>query len=118
MNTEAIVPEHADVANAIGAVVGQISVQAVISVTQPTDGQFSVTGIDQPFIDEAVAFEAAECAASANVAELAREAGAEEFETTISRDEKRANIESRDVLIEAVVTAVATGRPPLTLSGD
>ncbi len=113
LNTKAIVPEHADVANAIGAVVGQISVRFEVTISQPAEGRFQVTGIEIPFADEILAFEGAEKFARERVTELVQEAGAKEFEITISKDEKRATLESRDMLVEATIIAVATGRPPI-----
>ena len=113
LNTTAIVPEHADVANAIGAVVGQISVRFEVTISQPAEGRFQVTGLENPFAEETTALKSAEEFARLRVTELVQEAGAHEFEISISTDKKRATLESRDTLVEATVTAVATGRPPI-----
>ena len=113
LNTKAIVPEHADVANAIGAVVGQISVRFETTISQPTDGQFHVTGIETSFTDENSAIESAETLAKEQIAVLAHEAGANEFEISVLKDEKRAVLENRDMLVEATVSAIATGRAPI-----
>ena len=43
VGNECIVPEDTDVANALGAVVGQVRVSAEASVTQPVEGVFRVT---------------------------------------------------------------------------
>ena len=43
----------------------------------------------------------------------AQEAGAQEVEISLSRDIKRASVESRDMLVEARIVATATGRPPI-----
>ncbi|MEP4292329.1 MAG: hydantoinase/oxoprolinase family protein, partial [Rhizobiaceae bacterium] len=107
------VPEHADVANAIGAVVGQVMMKAEFVVSQPTEGRFHVTGLETPFADEDMALKEAETAALGRARALAGEAGAQEVELKVTRDIKRANIESRDILIEARITATATGRPPI-----
>lgn len=111
LGTSAIVPDDADVSNAIGAVVGQVSVKSEVTISQPTEGRFQVTGHDQPFANEKTAFEAAENLARESVDKLAREAGADAFEIDMVRDEKRAQIESRNMLIEAKIIATATGRP-------
>ncbi len=111
--TEAVIPEHADVANAIGAVVGQIMVRSDVTISQPAEGRFQVAGISAPFSEESKALDAAHEHARHKVAELARQAGAEIFEIDISQDIKRANVESRDMLIEAKISARATGRPPI-----
>ena len=111
--TEAVIPEHADVANAIGAVVGQISVRSEATVSQPGEGRFAVTGIEQPFADEAKALAAAEALVRSKVAALAREAGAADVTIDVSEDIKRADFEGRDMLIEARLVATASGRPPI-----
>ncbi len=108
-----IVPDHADVANAIGAVVGQISMRYEVVVSQPGEGRFAVVGIDAPFAEEKTALSAAEKLVKERVAELAKDAGAQEFEISVMRDEKRANIEARDTLVEARIVATATGRPAI-----
>ena len=114
LGVEAIIPEHADVANAIGAVVGQIAVKVEVNISQPTEGRFQVTGIDQPFADEGSAIQAAEDLSKDKVRQLAIEAGTgDDIEIAIERDFKRANIESRDMLVEAKIIALATGRPPI-----
>src|SRR5690606_37921967 len=38
-----VVPDHADVANAIGAVVGQVRISADAMITQPVEGVFRVS---------------------------------------------------------------------------
>ncbi len=116
LNSEAIVPEHADVANAIGAVVGQISMQKEIVISQPAQGQFRVAGISSPFGKERDALSAAEKMAHEEATRLAVEAGAAEVEVSQTLREKRADIEGQDTLIEASVKAVATGRPPIATS--
>ena len=113
LKTDAIVHEHADVANAIGAVVGQVQQRVDIQITQPGEGQFSVTGIDKPFISEVEAISAARDLAQKTACQRAEDAGAQEIEVVVNLEEKRASIESRDMLIEALVTAIATGRPPI-----
>ncbi len=117
LNGRAIIPDHADVANAIGAVVGQISVKAEATITQPTEGRFQVTGIEKPFINETQAIDAAEILVRENIQALAREAGAgDDIDISVEHDIKRANIESREIMIEARITALATGRPPIAQS--
>ncbi|MFD0916904.1 hydantoinase/oxoprolinase N-terminal domain-containing protein [Pseudahrensia aquimaris] len=111
--TQAVVPEHADVANAIGAVVGQIAMRVEITITQPVEGRFSVTGIDLPFAQESEALAAAEEHARIEANRLGREAGAEEIVVTVDQSMKRADFEGRDMLIEATIVAVAAGRPPI-----
>ena len=44
LGASSLVPEHADVANAIGAVVGSVSIVAQVRVLQPVEGLFRVLG--------------------------------------------------------------------------
>jgi len=114
LGTHAVVPEHAGVANAVGAVVGRISVSAKITISQPSEGRFHVTGTEQPFLSEDTAYDQAEKSARSNAEKLAEQAGAGAFQIAVSREEKRADFEGRDMLVEAVVTATATGRPAIS----
>ena len=113
LGTTINVPDDADVANAIGAVVGQVLMKAEVTVSQPTEGRFQVTGIATPFADESEALMQAETLALAKVERLAEEAGAKQVEMNVVRDVKHAQIESRDMLIEARILATASGRPPI-----
>ena len=113
LGTDIIVPPHAGVANAVGAVVGQVSLAAKVTISQPADGHFAVTGLEQPIPSEDEAKQAARTSAQERVEQLAEDAGAQEIRVTVDIDERRAEIEGRDVLVEAVVTARATGRPPI-----
>ncbi len=114
LDIEALVPDHADVANAVGAVVGNVSVSAQITISQPSEGRFHLTGCDRPFADEGLAFAEAEKMVRKHVNERARQAGAGAFQTTVSHETKRADFEGRDMLVEAIITATATGRPAIS----
>ncbi len=114
LDISAVVPDHADVANAVGAVVGNVSVAAQIVISQPSEGRFQLSGLEQPFADEKLAFEEAEKIARYQADEQARQAGAGEFQITLSQETKRADFEGRDMLVEAIVTATATGRPAIS----
>ena len=113
LGIEAIVPDHADVSNAIGAVVGQVSMQSQVTLSQPSKGQFWLSGVETPIGDEEEAFSAAREKARSTALELAQQAGATDVEISLSEQTKRAEIEGQDMLIEATVKAVATGRPPI-----
>ncbi|MEM9733585.1 MAG: hydantoinase/oxoprolinase family protein [Pseudomonadota bacterium] len=116
LDTRAIVPDHADVANAIGAVVGQVIVRSQILITQPAEGRFQVTGHERPFADEAGAVAHATQAVQTEAKRLAREAGAQDVTLHIQEDAKRATVESREMLVELRLTATASGRPPIASS--
>jgi N-methylhydantoinase A/oxoprolinase/acetone carboxylase beta subunit len=111
-----VVPEHAAVANAVGAVAGGVvqTVRAVI--TSPSSGLFRAhlgTGI-RDFGD----LEAAACHAVKEVERLARgqaaASGARDIQlTTRRRDNIVGDAGGAEVFIESTVEAVASGRPRL-----
>ncbi|MDT8857052.1 hydantoinase/oxoprolinase family protein [Paracoccaceae bacterium Fryx2] len=108
-----ILPEHAGVANAIGAVVGQVSQRATGLVSSPGEGRFTAHLPDGPhhFIDRDAALAAMATALAADAATRARRAGAEDIHITTTRQIREAEVEGRPMFIEATLTATATGRP-------
>jgi len=117
LSTKVVIPKHADVANAIGAVVGQISMRVSGQVTSQGEGQFRVhfeTG-PQNFTDQEAAVSALEAHLSAQAMSGARDAGAQGIRVRMDRDIRTAKIENRDVFIEAELTAVASGRPRIAV---
>lgn len=108
-----ILPEHAGVANAIGAVVGQVSQRAQGLVSSPGEGRFTAhlpEGL-QSFTDRDAALAALEAALVAEASARARKAGAEDLRVTTARDIREAMVEGNPMFIEATVTATASGRP-------
>ena len=108
-----ILPDHAGVANAIGAVVGQISQRATGVVTSPGEGRFVAhfaTGLTK-FTDRDAALAAMEAALIAEAITRARAAGAEDLRIMTARDIRQATVEGRTMFIEATLTATASGRP-------
>ena len=108
-----ILPDHAGVANAIGAVVGQVSQRSTGLVTSPSEGQFVAhftSGLTQ-FKDRDAALNAMEAALIAEATARARAAGAEDLRISTVRDVREAKVEGRVMFIEATVTATASGRP-------
>ncbi len=112
-----IVPGDTDVANALGAVVGQVRVSAEATVAQPKEGLFrlSVGETLRDFTDEAAALEAAEAEVRRIAGERALAAGTDAAEIEVTRDLKAAVIEGQRSFIEAHVVAVATGRPRIAV---
>ncbi len=108
-----ILPEHAGVANAIGAVVGQIAQRATGAVSSPGEGRFTahLPGGLQSFNDRDAALAAVEAAVIADASARARHAGAEDLRITTTRDIREATVEGRAMFIEATITATASGRP-------
>lgn len=108
-----ILPEHAGVANAIGAVVGQVSQRASAIVTSPSEGRFVAhlpTGL-QTFSNRDQALNTLETALISEARQRARAAGAEDMRVTTTRDIREALIEGNTMFIEATITATASGRP-------
>ena len=108
-----IVPEHAAVCNAVGAVVGVVSQTVTILVNQPVYKVFRVhdpAGI-RDFDRAEAAIEAAKEVSRELALAAARRAGAmhPHLETLIT--ERRASGSGEDYLAEATVRSRATGRP-------
>ena len=108
-----ILPEHAGVANAIGAVVGQVAMRASGLVTSPAEGRFTAHLAEGPqgFASREAALAALEAALTATVTARAQDAGAEDLRIEVTRDLREAEIEGRKMFIEAEVTVTASGRP-------
>jgi len=113
LGCEMILPEHAGVANAIGAVVGRVTIRQTATVTAPSSGLFMVhlDGAPTDFQTEDSAMSHVENELRALVIENARKSGAMDIETHVTHDIKRAQVEGNDVFIEATVTVEASGRP-------
>ena len=108
-----ILPDHAGVSNAIGAVVGQVRQRLSGLVSSPGEGRF-VAHLPEGntlFSDREAALQALEAALSAEVQARAERAGAAEVTVTLARDIREAEIEGRMMFIEATVSATAAGRP-------
>jgi N-methylhydantoinase A/oxoprolinase/acetone carboxylase beta subunit len=108
-----ILPEHAGVANAIGAVVGQVAQRATGLVTSPGEGRFTAhlpEGLTV-FADRDAALAALEAALVAEASERAQQAGAADVTVSVTRDIREAEVEGRAMFIEATLSATASGRP-------
>ena len=113
IGTSCVVPQDADVANALGAVVGQVRMSVEATVSQPEEGTFRLlAGSDiGDFRNEEEAIAAAEKYVRAEVAARAIAAGGEAAKIEVSRELKTSEIQGRRMFIEAKLVAVATGRP-------
>jgi N-methylhydantoinase A/oxoprolinase/acetone carboxylase beta subunit len=113
LGCQMILPEHAGVANAIGAVVGQVSQSATGLVSSPSEGRYVAHLADglQSFTTAAAALDALEAALRAEAETRARTAGAEDLRVLVKRDVKEAEIEGRSMFIEATINVTASGRP-------
>ena len=118
LGTQMIVPDHADVANAIGAVVGQVVMQASGTVTAPGAGRF-VAHLDagpQTFTSSADAVTALETNLTATATARAVQAGVTDPQVTVTRDINAAMIEGQQMFFGADLRVTARGRPRIARS--
>ena len=117
MGSEMILPEHAGVANAIGAVVGRVTMRKAGTVTAPSEGLYRVHLEDGPqdFAEEAPALAMLETILREAAEAQARAAGAADIQVSVEKDIRRAQAEAREVFVEATITVEAAGRPRVTL---
>ncbi len=113
LNTKAVIPEHAEVANAIGAVVGLVRSTIKLNVSTPAKNTFRVHApqetTDFSHLNEAISF--AEDLASKEAKQHAEKAGAGDIEVQLSRIDKKPVIGGKELFLESEITAVAFGRP-------
>ncbi|RCS23767.1 hydantoinase/oxoprolinase family protein [Phyllobacterium salinisoli] len=113
LGVEARVPRDSDVANAIGAVVGQVRVSLTAEISQPVEGRFRVSAGEtiRDFGEEAAALAFAESTLREQVSARAMQAGTDGAEIIVSHDIRAATIEDKRTFVEAILTATASGRP-------
>ncbi len=116
VRADGVIPNDADVANAIGAVVGRVRVHSTVYLSQPERGRFRVHHLDAQvdFVDLADAVVVADTIARAESLQRAGEAGAADAEVSVEHAFTTAHIEDEDYFVEGTVTATASGRPRLT----
>ncbi|UVK55859.1 hydantoinase/oxoprolinase family protein [Mesorhizobium sp. AR02] len=117
VGNDCVVPEDTDVANALGAVVGQVRVSAEARVSQPKEGLFRLASGEtvRDFLDEAAAIAAAEADVRAIVAQRAKDAGTDSAEIDVATEFRVSTVEAQRMFIEAHVVAVASGRPRIAV---
>ncbi|HKJ52383.1 MAG TPA: hydantoinase/oxoprolinase family protein [Gammaproteobacteria bacterium] len=106
-------PEHADVANAFGAVMGSVIQRAQVTVTQPQHGIFCLFHQDQPqnFDNLDAARQAAREIVFRLAQQRALEAGA--IEPTVTIDYEDLHVKDKidgELFLESIVIATAIGR--------
>lgn len=113
LGAESIVPADADVANAIGAVVGQVRSSVTVMILPAEDGSFLVSGAGdvQRFGDQQSAFDAGRTRARSAAEDAARCNGADTLSVVIREDVDAPEVEGAPRLVEARITATASGRP-------
>lgn len=113
LGCEMILPEHAGVANAIGAVVGRVTMREAGTVTSPSEGKYRVhlVGGPEDFGDAETALTRLEDVLRLDAVAAAEAAGAADITVNITRDVRVAGVEGREVFVEAEVSVEASGRP-------
>ena len=113
LGTSMVLPQHGGVANAIGAVVGQVQMQATGTVSSAGEGAFSVHLPDGPQVyaskDQALA--ALETHLRTQAETRVRASGVEDIRYSVSSDISEIDIEGRAMFIEATMRVEASGRP-------
>ncbi len=118
LDARLVVPEHAEVANAAGAVTGRVSAIAQVFVRPLRPVGFAVVaaGEHKVFEEAEPAITYAEQTARAMAERRAEETGGKNLETTVHTEEKSAPLASgwgKTVFLELKITAMAIGRPYL-----
>ncbi|MDY0871055.1 hydantoinase/oxoprolinase family protein [Dongia rigui] len=116
LRTELIIPPHADVSNAVGAVAGGVMQKVAITITQPIDGVFRahLPGGLKDFTDLETAAAFARDTAEAEAAAMAKKAGASDIELSHERADKVFEQPGGlKIFMESLVSVTAFGRPAL-----
>jgi N-methylhydantoinase A/oxoprolinase/acetone carboxylase beta subunit len=113
LGCEMILPEHGGVANAVGAVVGRVTMRMSGSVTSPSEGLYRLHGEDGPedFNDPKKALDALEADLRQRAEAAARAAGAVDLQVQALHDVRQSRVEGRAIFVEAMITVEASGRP-------
>lgn len=113
LNTEVVLPDYAHVANALGAVVGTIRQEQVITIGPAGGKRVSVLFPEGP--KEFEELEEGVNAAKLRCEEMAREkataAGAHSLTVSFDRKDKSVKDGDQTVFFESRISALATGRP-------
>ena len=115
LGAESRIPVHADVANAVGAVVGRVRLSVECLVSSPSQGQFLVHAGESPSVFTDLL--GARGFALAHLTEVLRRdmvaAGAPVFETREQWLETSAPVEGQEMFVEGRLVLTASGRPEL-----
>ena len=115
-----ILPQHAGVANAIGAVVGRVSVRRGGTVTSPSEGRYRVHLESGPedFGDADSALAMLIKVLTDETRSAAEAAGAEDIHIHVERDIRTAEVEGNEVFVEGALIVEASGRPRVAESAE
>ncbi|SLN32300.1 hydantoinase/oxoprolinase N-terminal domain-containing protein [Pseudooctadecabacter jejudonensis] len=108
-----VLPAEGGVANAVGAVVGQVAIHAEGTVTSGGEGAFLAHLPEGPvqFADKDAALTALRNALTEQAEGKARSAGVEDIRINEGLDLREAAIEAQTMFIEATMRITARGRP-------
>jgi len=124
LHTELVIPEHAGVANALGAVAGGVvqQMQVLIHPLEEDGNHFRMylpDGVrDFVSLTESVAY--AQKVLPARLEALARQAGADQVELKVVREDQSAPVKGgwgTEIYLNTVLTFTAVGRPSLARDG-
>ncbi|MBB3290523.1 MULTISPECIES: hydantoinase/oxoprolinase family protein [unclassified Rhizobium] len=116
--TESAIPADSDVANAVGAVVGQVRTSVTVFVTMPEDGIYVLNGAGESlrFTDEDRSFVNARSRAAEAAMAQARLNGAVDLVLAMDEQVDAPEVEGNRKLIEARFIATASGRPRIAMN--
>ncbi len=119
LDVRMVLPEHAGVANAIGAVVGQVSMAAEGQVTSGGPGVFVAHLPDGPerFGERDEALAALRAALEDEAQERARAAGVDDLHLSERCEMSEVAIQGKPMFIEATLRVTASGRPRIATGG-
>lgn len=108
-----ILPDDGGVANAIGAVVGQVAIHAEGSVTSAGEGAVRAHLPEGPmqFSDKDTALDALRAALTEQATQQAKVSGVQEVRISETLDLREAEVEAQTLFIEATLRVTARGRP-------
>jgi N-methylhydantoinase A/oxoprolinase/acetone carboxylase beta subunit len=109
LGTSIALPEHAAVANAVGAIVGKIQIKRQATITQKKNGTYVAAGGSFADLDAAIVH--ARVRLEAEVSELAEKAGADGIELTTERVDNVVLIGDQEFFVDATITVTGSGRP-------
>ena len=114
LNAELLLPERADVANAVGAAAGDVAQAVSVLISVPAEGRYRVhlSAGPRDFTELEAAAEAARVEAERMAIERARGAGVEDLDITSERQDRVVELAGGlKLFIESLVVARAVGKP-------
>jgi N-methylhydantoinase A/oxoprolinase/acetone carboxylase beta subunit len=115
LNTELIIPSHAEVANAVGAVTGSVVQQVRVTIQPVGNDAFRLHLPDRvhdfPTLTDSVRY--AEETMTELAEEMARQAGADHVEVRTQRVDRTAPVRGDRIYLSTEMTFTAVGRPGL-----